>query len=231
MPKSPLHPISTPIPELQGIATIAAPAPDAGDMAAFGASHSACYLYPGEAQQPERAAFCAGAAYIAVHPSDEPARIPREPTEAMMDAGLYHASHDATYADVHSIWKGMFDAVTLDGGCTVDAPSDVGSAPDASVREKVARIIDPEAFQQEVGAIRRARAERKADAILALTHPQTINAGEDARIDRLRRILHRYGDRVPMAMCHRPDWQQEIDEALGWVADNLETPRSDVGDE
>lgn len=39
-------------------------------------------------------------------------------------------------------------------------------------------------------------------------------------IERLRRILHRYGDRIPMATCARPDWQQEIDEAFEWVANN-----------
>lgn len=43
-----------------------------------------------------------------------------------------------------------------------------------------------------------------------------------ASIERLRRCLARYGDRVPMAMCHRADWQQEIDEALRFVADNPE---------
>jgi hypothetical protein len=45
---------------------------------------------------------------------------------------------------------------------------------------------------------------------------------QSARIERLRRILDRYGDRVPMATCHRADWQQEIDDALSWVADNPE---------
>jgi len=35
------------------------------EMAAFGASDAACYLYPGEHQAPERAAFCAGAAHVA----------------------------------------------------------------------------------------------------------------------------------------------------------------------
>lgn len=39
--------------------------PPAADLAAFGASDAACYLYPGEAQAAERAAFCAGAAYSA----------------------------------------------------------------------------------------------------------------------------------------------------------------------
>ncbi len=39
--------------------------PTAADLAAFGASDAACYLYPGEDQAAERAAFCAGAAYSA----------------------------------------------------------------------------------------------------------------------------------------------------------------------
>lgn len=48
-------------------------------------------------------------------------------------------------------------------------------------------------------------------------------ADQAASIERLRRIVHRYGDRVPMATCHRPDWQQEIDEAMIFVGDNPET--------
>lgn len=51
---------------------------------------------------------------------------------------------------------------------------------------------------------------------------------QEASIERLRRILHRYGDRVPMATSARPDWQQEIDDALGWVADNPEQPMADL---
>lgn len=47
----------------------------------------------------------------------------------------------------------------------------------------------------------------------------------EARIERLRRIVHRYGDRVPMATCHRADWQQEIDDAMEWVGDNPETEK------
>lgn len=45
---------------------------------------------------------------------------------------------------------------------------------------------------------------------------------QEEMIERLRRILHRYGDRVPMATCHRADWQQEIDDAMEWVANNPE---------
>jgi hypothetical protein len=44
--------------------------------------------------------------------------VPREPTEAMMNAGLYHSSHDATWEDVNAVWKGMFDSIMQDGGTT-----------------------------------------------------------------------------------------------------------------
>lgn len=37
--------------------------PTQADLAAFGASDAACYLYPGEDQQKERSAFCEGAAH------------------------------------------------------------------------------------------------------------------------------------------------------------------------
>jgi hypothetical protein len=39
---------------------------EAGEMAAFGASDAACYLYPGEDQQGERAAYCQGAHDVAL---------------------------------------------------------------------------------------------------------------------------------------------------------------------
>lgn len=41
----------------------------------------------------------------------------------MMDAGLYHSSHDTEWADVNTMWKAMFDAVTLDGGTSTSAPA------------------------------------------------------------------------------------------------------------
>lgn len=41
-----------------------------------------------------------------------------------------------------------------------------------------------------------------------------------ASIERLRRLLHKYGDRIPLATNARPDWQQEIDDAMEWVANN-----------
>lgn len=44
-------------------------------------------------------------------------------------------------------------------------------------------------------------------------------AGE---VGRLRRIVARYGDRVAMANCHRPDWQIEIDEAIRFAVDHPE---------
>lgn len=72
---------------------------------------------------------------------------------------------------------------------------------------------------------------RDVAAQLIKTRPQfgyTIREGaaelidQSYRIERLRRVLARYGDRVPMAMCHRADWQHEIDEALEWVANNAD---------
>jgi len=44
------------------LAILSRPTPTASDMAAFGASETACILYPGEHQHAERAAFCEGAA-------------------------------------------------------------------------------------------------------------------------------------------------------------------------
>lgn len=35
--------------------------------------------------------------------------IPRDPTDEMMDAGLYHSSHDTTYGDVFTMWQEMWD--------------------------------------------------------------------------------------------------------------------------
>jgi hypothetical protein len=48
---------------------------DTATMAAFGASERACYDYPGELQSPERAAFCAGAAWAAVEIERQDKRI------------------------------------------------------------------------------------------------------------------------------------------------------------
>ncbi len=39
--------------------------------------------------------------------------VPREPTREMMDAGLYQASHDADWADVHASWTDMLAASPL----------------------------------------------------------------------------------------------------------------------
>ncbi|MCV9909963.1 hypothetical protein OIV19_20400 [Brucella sp. HL-2] len=47
--------------------------------------------------------------------------IPRSPTEAMMNAGLYHCSHDMEWSDLYTAWQAMFDAVILDGGLTEKA--------------------------------------------------------------------------------------------------------------
>lgn len=47
-------------------------------------------------------------------------------------------------------------------------------------------------------------------------------ADRGCEIERLRRIVVHYGDRLRMANCHRSDWQIEIDEAFRFVADNSE---------
>lgn len=54
-------------------------------------------------------------------PVDDELTIPRSPTEAMMDAGLYHCSHDMQWSDLYTAWQAMFDAVILDGGLTEKA--------------------------------------------------------------------------------------------------------------
>lgn len=63
--------------------------------------------------------------------------LPREPTPEMMNAGLYQSSHDSTYADVHSIWKAMFDAVALDGGSSDHLPA-TPKAPQTDAAGEVA---------------------------------------------------------------------------------------------
>lgn len=60
------------------------------------------------------------------------------------------------------------------------------------------------------------------EAAYAMREGAAELTSQTGQIERLRRILARYGDRLPMATCHRADWQQEIDDALGWVADNPE---------
>jgi len=71
----------------------------------------------------------AGRAYLATPPASDAAvpagedevRIPREPTDVMMNAGLYHSSRDTEWSDCNTMWKAMFDAVTLDGGSSAYA--------------------------------------------------------------------------------------------------------------
>lgn len=55
--------------------------------------------------------------------SAEPLMVPRYPTEAMMDAGLYHCSADMTHSDLFTAWTAMFDCIALDGGCTTSLPA------------------------------------------------------------------------------------------------------------
>ena len=60
------------------------------------------------------------------------------------------------------------------------------------------------------------------EAAVAINNLEDLLFAAETRVERLRRIVHRYGDRVPMATCHRQDWQQEIDAAMEFVADNPE---------
>ena len=59
--------------------------------------------------------------------------------------------------------------------------------------------------------------QEAASALLAL---KAENDGLLEERDTLRQILRRYGDRVPMAMCHNPVWQNVIDDAMQATADN-----------
>jgi hypothetical protein len=60
--------------------------------------------------------------------------VPREPTDEMMQAGLYASSHDSDWGSVNQVWKAMFDSIALDGGCTTLLP--VAPSPsDGALRE------------------------------------------------------------------------------------------------
>lgn len=68
-------------------------------------------------------------------------------------------------------------------------------------------------------------AEGRHASLLADAEQRGYDKGvrdQAASVERLRRIVARYGDRVPMANCHRSDWQIEIDEAIRFAVDNPE---------
>ena len=51
-------------------------------------------------------------------------RVPREPTDDMVQAGLYQVGVGGDeWAMVYQIWVDMFDSLTLDGGCTQSLPA------------------------------------------------------------------------------------------------------------
>lgn len=51
-------------------------------------------------------------------------RVPREPTDDMVQAGLYQVGVGGDeWAMVYQIWVDMFDRLTLDGGCTQSLPA------------------------------------------------------------------------------------------------------------
>lgn len=70
-----------------------------------------------------------------------------------------------------------------------------------------------------------------AIALWVITQPDGIRTlelkgwtrGQAPEIERLRRCLVRYGDRVPMATSMRPDWQQTIDDAFEFVGAHPES--------
>jgi len=65
-----IHGVYEPAPSGQGVSgEVHDDTVTRADMAAFGASDAACYFYPGEDQQAERAAFCEGAAHAVSTPS------------------------------------------------------------------------------------------------------------------------------------------------------------------
>ncbi|MDQ7262767.1 hypothetical protein NM680_13290 [Paracoccus sp. PS-1] len=70
-----------------------------------------------------------------------PVAIPRHPTQAMMDAGLYHMPADAGWADLRTAWTAMFDAAMLDGGTSDSAPSAHPPQPSETVAEALHNLI------------------------------------------------------------------------------------------
>lgn len=60
--------------------------------------------------------------------------VPREPTEDMMNAGLYQASHDAQWADVYSSWRDMLAA----------APSTHVAVPTEVLQWLTSQMLDDE---------------------------------------------------------------------------------------
>lgn len=127
------------------------------EMAAFGASDAACYLYPGADQQAERAAFCAGAAWM----------VPQAPVEGgawrLVPAELTDEHRRAVCAVLHKQGmhefypRALFDVyaamiATAPKAPSVPAGDHVGDvtqmiAGDTERRERIARIIDPEPWE------------------------------------------------------------------------------------
>jgi hypothetical protein len=69
--------------------------------------------------------------------------VPRTPTDEMMQAGLYQASHDAEWSDVYSSWLDMWDV----------APALAASAPPSSPSERDAALPSVSVTENSVGYV------------------------------------------------------------------------------
>ena len=68
----------------------------------------------------------------------EPVGPPREPTQTMMDALLYHSSHDTTWADAYTMWTNAHDAWFRDGAAH---PSPTPAADADRVLDEAAKYL------------------------------------------------------------------------------------------
>jgi len=69
-------------------------------------------------------------------PNDDWQAVPRQPTQEMMDAGLYQSSADAEWADVYSSWVDMVAAAPSDG----DDPTPALERPIVSIQMKTMKL-------------------------------------------------------------------------------------------
>jgi hypothetical protein len=105
--------------------------------------------------------------------------VPRQATDEMISAGIYHCSHDMTVADLHTAWTTMFDTLAMDGGCTSELPA---RAPDAVNSRGVVEAFDAGIAWEQAG-----RPGRREDQIAALSAAPATEIGEGVSLlDRVR---------------------------------------------
>ncbi len=66
-----------------------------------------------------------------------------------------------------------------------------------------------------IAHVRAGRSDENAFVRAFAAHRQAALREAAEKVERLQAIVATYGDRIRMANCARPEWQQEIDEALG----------------